>query len=67
MTAQPVLDMFEETPAAIVPTCGKCGATGPKIVADGLVVPDLHAASMWALIAIGEHEREMHADLEALA
>ena len=57
---QPVLDLFEEPREAVVPCCGKCGATGDRIEVDGVAVRDLRAAALWALIAIGEHEREMH-------
>lgn len=57
---QPVLDIFEPPPAAAVPCCGKCGAVGEAITVDGVAVHDFGAAAKWALIAIAEHEREMH-------
>ena len=62
---QPVLDLFEAAPEAIVPACGHCSARGEPIVVTGrgTAVPDFHAAALWAWLEIKNHEREMHPEL----
>lgn len=62
MNTQPVLDIFEERPEAVVPRCAHCGAQGPRIEVGG-VVPSLRAAALWAVIEIERHEREMHPEV----
>lgn len=59
---QPVLDLFEERPEAIVPACMHCSAHGEPIVVTGpgTAVPDMHAAVVWGWLEIKRHEREMH-------
>lgn len=58
--AQPVLDLFEPAPEAVLPCCHLCGKHGDLITVDGVAVLDMRAASMWALLAIAEHVRQEH-------
>jgi len=52
---------FEETrEAGVKPCCSICSAEGEVIYPDGVAVGDFYAATQWALIAISQHEREMH-------
>jgi hypothetical protein len=61
--AQPVLDIFEEKPEAVLPCCHVCGKHGDVITVDQVAVLDLRAATMWALLAIAEHVRRDHPEV----
>jgi hypothetical protein len=60
VAAQPVLDVFEDRPEAVVPCCHVCGRTGEQILVDGVGVPQFRAAVLWALLAIDEHVKREH-------
>jgi transposase len=61
--AQPVLELFEEKPEAVLPCCHVCGKHGDLIEVDGIGVLDLRAATQWALLAIAEHVRQDHPEV----
>lgn len=57
---QPVLDLFEEAPEALVPVCHVCGLHGSRIEVDGVAVPTMRAAALWAVFELGEHVKLAH-------
>lgn len=59
--SQPVLDLFEPTPEALLPCCHICGGHGDLVTvnpAEG--IPTLRAASLFALLEIAEHVHQEH-------